>query len=109
LIVSHFLRRIHPAVLQNFSATPQPRSQKSIDWQAKMLNGGILGVSDQGEGEGVVICKISDLSADSRLLFGFSSQTPGNRVFPAQVRRFHTGRINTGLSKAESTSVFTVL
>jgi hypothetical protein len=104
-ISEDFVMRIHPAVLQNCSAAPQSHSQTSIDCKAKMLNGRILDVSDQG-GEGLVICKISGLSADSRSLFCFSSQTPGNRVFPAQVRRSHSSRINTGLSKAESTSVF---
>jgi hypothetical protein len=63
-ISEHFLLRIHPAVVQNLSATLNP-----------ILNGGSSGVSDQGEG--VVICKISGLSADSRSFFCFSSQTPG--------------------------------
>jgi hypothetical protein len=72
-ISEHFLRRIHPAVVLNVSANPQPSSERSIDWKPKMLNDDFLGVvgGQHGEkkGEGVVICKISGLSADSRSFF----------------------------------------
>jgi hypothetical protein len=81
-ISEHFLLRIDPAVVHNFSATPQSPSGKSPDWKVKIVKDDNLRVADGQHGanhaEGVVICKIRGISADSREYFCFFSQTPGN-------------------------------